>query len=434
MRRPVRRLAVAFLLLSLCPTAPFALEGALLLEEARALSDRGEAAAAREQLVRARWSAGDPALRRLAETLLRRSEASLPETLRWDWAVLPSDNLGSPAGVEDLPFAMAWLMSEEVLSRGYSRTAPLHRVVAALDRLPEGAAAATPALASTLPIQTIEGLKVRLAMLPGPTGKPLYSGAIDPEAGPGLRDALRAFQSLKGLEPTGEADGRTMGAIQEAYEQALLRPTRPIEAAGIVDLSAAIPARHLIRSSLRVREGRLVFEVAILDAQGRRLWGPVVDEGPLENGAIIARSTLLRLLDLIPAEWRPERFSGIEEPLPSLADLREAGRWALVRARGDLTLARLRGSALRERNPGWERVLVAVDADQAGPSEIASWEDALRRRVLLLGSVGEEDIPLTLEETVSEMPGVFGSPGDARRGPVKALGGEGRLRLEGRFP
>jgi hypothetical protein len=151
----VRRLIVtasrAFCVSLVCSIAARAAgPGVAEYARGRALSEQGDHAAALAPLSAVRWRAPDADLRRLAAVDLARSESSLPDSFRWDWAVLPADNLGSPAGLEDLPFALSWMLRDDLQAAGLSPIAPLARVVRALDRKRDAAfhAGSTPEEAS----------------------------------------------------------------------------------------------------------------------------------------------------------------------------------------------------------------------------------------------------------------------------------------------
>ncbi len=404
-------------------------------ERGRAAFDRGEYAEALASFAAVRWRAGDADLRRLAAVSLARCEAAASDSFVWDWAVLPADDLGSPDGLDGLPFALSWLLRDDLQAAGLKAVAPLARVVRALDRGQDAAlgAVSTPAEASRLPIQTIEGLKARLALIPGPTGKPLYAGAIDGEADEAMIDAIRGLQSSLGIEPTGEADAPTMGALAEAYERRLLERPPAANPASLPSLARSIPARTLVRSTMRVREGRLVFGLAVLDENGRPLYGPVESAGSLEGAAGIVREALRELIDLIPAgEADPSAFR--IDPPSSLGELQEAGRWALLRSRGEASLARTRGQALRDANPGWDRVAAAVDADRAGGSMIRLWEERWRRQLLVVSPGDQEPMIDRCDRFSSDLPAIDAPSCSSRRGAVGILGETGRLRIEGSFP
>jgi hypothetical protein len=400
-----------------------------------ALLDRGEHREALASLAAVRWRAGDADLRRLGAVGLARCEAAVSDTFVWDWAVLPADDMGSPAGLDGLPFALAWLLRDDLQAAGLTAVAPMARVVRALDLGRDAALASVsrPAEASRLPIQTIEGLKARLALIPGPSGKPLYAGPIDGEPGESLTDAIRGLQSATGIEPTGEADAPTMGALAEAYEKRMLEAPPAASPASLPSLARSIPARTFVRSTMRVREGRLVFGLVALDQNGRPLYGPVESAGSLEGAPEIVREALRDLIELVPAgEADPSAFR--IDPPSSLGELQEAGRWALLRARGEASLARTRGQALRDANPGWDRVAAAVDADRAGGSMIRLWEERWRKQLLVLSP--DDQVPAIdrCDRLSSDLPSID-SPGfSSRRGAVGILGETGRLRIEGSFP
>jgi hypothetical protein len=439
-RVAVRSLLLAsavFVLHAALPAATLAeAPGAAEYARARAALEQGDPSAALAPLGAVRWHAEEVDLRRLAAVDLSRCEASLPDSFRWDYAVLPADNLGSPSGLEGLPFSLSWLLRDDLQAAGVLRVAPLARVVRALDRGRDAAfpAGSTPEQASRLPVQTVEGLKARLSLIPGATGRPLYVGSIDNEADPELRDAIRGLQAMVGAEPTGEADATTMGALSEVYEKRLLEPPAAADPGALASLAAAIPTRFLLRPTMRVREGRLVFGLVVLDDRGRPKWGPVESGGPLENAPGIVREALRALLDLLPAAGGFADLSSRVDPPSSLAEMQEAGLWALLRSRGEASLARTRGAALRDDNPGWDRVATTVDADQAGAATIAQWEEAWRRELLLLGSIDEQPLIDRIDRFVSDLPSPGAEPLEGRRGAVHNLGDEGRLRIEGRFP
>jgi hypothetical protein len=435
-RRPLAVISLALSASIVCSiTARAAGPGVAEYARGRALSKRGDHAAALAPLAAVRWRAPDADLRRLAAVDLTRSEASLPDSFRWDWAVLPADNLGSPDGLEDLPFALSWMLRDDLQAAGLSPVAPLARVVRALDRKRDAAfhSRSTPEEASRLPIQTIEGLKARLSLIPGPTGSPLYNGAIDGEAGGGLEDAIRTLQAVVGIAPTGEADASTMGALGEIYERRLLERPPAVDPATVPVLARAIPARSLVRPTMRVRDGRLIFGVVVLDENGRPQYGPVEGAGPLEGAAGIVRETVRDLLERLPAGTAQADRLRIDPP-SSMAELQEAGRWALLRARGEASLARTRGQALRDENPGWDRLATTVDADQAGAATIQRWEEAWSKQLLVLVPGDEQPLIDRLDSLVSDLP-VTGTPRfGGRRGAIRGLGDEGRLRIEGSFP
>ncbi len=184
---------------------------------------------------------------------------------------------------------------------------------------------------------------------------------------------------------------------------------------------------------MRVKDGRLIFGIAALDADGGLRYGPVESSGALEGAGQVVREAMWELLGLVPAvRTVPDRLR--VDPPSSLAELEEAGRWALLRARGESSLARTRGQALRDGNPGWDRVATTVDAEQAGGAVIRRWEEIWRRNLILVAPGDEESLVDRLDRFASGLPVGRATGATARRGAVGILGEEGRLRIEGSFP
>lgn len=396
-----------------------------MLRDGRIGIESGDLRRALDPLNRARLSPGDPSVRRLAFLWQARCEGALPDSFLWDWAVLPSDDLGVPEGLEDLPVGIAWLLREEMQAGGIASVAPFERVLAAIERIAPASPVPIRSEASRHSIQTTEGIKARLAILAGPTGRPLYSGPLDGSADPKLGEAVRSFQSMLGLEATGVIDAATIRLLGERVEARLLEPPPDVDPSTVTALASGIPARRLLRSSLRMREGIFFFEALVQDAGGATLHGPVSAGGPLEDAPAIARSALKSLLGL---------DADGESILPALRDLAEAGRVDLLLARGERGLARQRLDALAGRNPGWERIAVLRDVQSASDETIAAWESAWEARLRLLGSFKADEILERAASAVSDLPRRGAGIEEGRRGPVRMLTDEGRIRVEGDLP
>lgn len=378
-----------------------------------------------DPLNRARIASKDPSIRRLSALWQRRCESALPDSFLWDWAVLPSDNLGTPEGLESLPVGLSWLLREDLRASGIASVAPFERVLRALDRVQKAPAIPIRAEASRYSIQTSEGIKARLAMIPGPTGKALYSGHIDGSTDPKLAEAVRSFQSMVGLEATGVVDAATIRRLGERSDARLLEPPPDVDPSTLPAVAAAVPARRILRSSIRLREGLFFFDAFVQDAGGATIQGPVSAGGALEEAPEVVRSGLAALLG---------ETAQRAEPLPTLSDLTEAGRIDLLLARGESGLARQRLDALADRNPGWDRIRVLRDIQTASPATIAGWESAWEGRLRLLGSIHENELLSRTAGSVSELPRRGESAPADRRGPVRILTESGRIRVEGNLP
>ncbi len=400
-------------------------DAATLLRDARESIDAGRLRDALAPLNRARLAGGDPSVHLLSTLWQRRCESAMPDSFIWDWAVLPSDDFGIPEGLGELRVGFAWLLREEIQAAGEASVAPFPRVLRAIERTQPSSGIPIRPEAARHSIQTTEGIKSRLAMLPGPTGKPLYTGPLDGSSDPKLAEAVRAFQSTAGLNATGVIDAQTIRLIAEKTEQRLLEAPAEVDPSTIPALAAEVPARRILRSSLRLREGIFFFEAFAQNAAGAMILGPVSAGGALEDAPAIARSAIRTLLD------RREARRGES---PSLGDLAEMGRIELLLARGDHRLSLQRIESLAERSPGWSGIGVLREIQLATPDRVAGWEESWEARLRLIGSLREEEILETTLGNVSDLPRRGVSAPDSRRGPVTILGDQGRIRVEGNLP
>jgi hypothetical protein len=338
---------------------------------------------------------------------------------------LPPENLGPP---DDAPlFGLAWTYLLHEALRG-SEVSPVSMPVAlaAADLLRYGKAIRAPAAVSTAPVNTVEGLRARLSILPGADGDP-YLGRPGSGSGDDLDGALLRFQRDNGLPPTGEADLATQSRLEEVLLAWLQQLPPPVDPRLVARMAELCGASTVVRGTWRRGDGRISVEMSPLDAHGASRFGEPVTAVFAEGDApAAAREAASRLAS---------RLGG--------GDLAPAAAWSLTppeleQAAGTLLLLDrgwARPSLERWRRAplswfAWPALASARDAAGLDPEEAAAAEKGLRDAWLRSPGL---DGRAALDGLMNGL-GLPLGPGDGARGvpsPWRVIGGEGILVIHG---
>jgi hypothetical protein len=285
------------------------------------------------------------------------------------------------------------------------------------------------------PVNTMAGLRARLALLSASDGQPYLPDAAASDEQ--LSDALRQFQRDRRLPPTGEPDGATQAQVASALEEWLRRPPPPLEPKLVARAADVTGAGLVLRGTYRIERGRVALQISLLDQTVVTVPGPPISlvfplEQSAEKAAEVARS-LLGETETVPGtqanDLSPEELEGaaltlllVDRGMPELADQDWQScpprwfDWPLLA--GTARSVRLRAADL-ERG---ERSL------RGRPEEPLL--DAAAARELFLGDLGGGWARPILRPQAQD----GSTPGLWEPGPYQIVGRDGLLLIRGRLP
>lgn len=290
--------------------------------------------------------------------------------------ILPPEDLGGTA--ETPLFGLAWVyLLQDALRGSGVCPVPVSTMLVAADLLRYGRPVRAPATVSALPVNTLDGLRARLAVLPGADGGAYLSGAASSgeEDAAAVEAALLRFQRDRGLAPTGQADLATQARLEEALEAWCDQPPAVIDPRLVVRAAQLTGATAVVRGTYRRDAGRIVVELVPLDASGAPAFGePIVRDiapGALVAAAAEAGATLAARFGRAAAP--PARWS-----LPA-EDLMKASGALLLLDRGLARAAEARLRRAPELWNAWPAIEATRRALGRSTDEAARLEAALRR-------------------------------------------------------
>jgi len=340
--------------------------------------------------------------------------------------LLPPDNIGPPQEGGNLGLAWTFLMAEAL--RG-SRLCPVSQpeMLTVLDLLGSGRPVRATAEVVQSPVNTVPGLRARLALLPGPDGRPYLEGDED------WGDALLRFQSDQGLPATGEADVQTQGRLDQAMETWLRQAPPPLDPVLVPRAAQLVHAASVLRGTYRIQLGRVLMELTLLDPSGAPVFQePISLVFPLEETARRAAEAAGLVLG------GEQDQAGRASTTLSLAELEAAAASALPLERGLPTMTERRW----QTSPGvwfdWPWLAEIREAARARPPELA-WEEREMTRAWLERPHLDAAAALRSFCRETELGGAGPSfdsilpPEALAPGPYSLTGGEGllRIRVEG---
>jgi hypothetical protein len=339
--------------------------------------------------------------------------------------LLPPENVDAPDDAPLFGFAWTYLLHEALRGSGICPV-PVPVALAAVDLLRYGKPIRAPLAASTAPVNTVEGLRERLSILPGADGV-LYLENPAGTWGDDLEYALVRFQRDHGLQPTGEADLGTQGRIEETLLTWLQQIPPPVDPKQVSRVAELCGATAVVRGTWRREEGRITVELSPLDAQGGSRFGePVITTFTPEDAPAAAREAASRLA---------LRLGG--------GELEAAAEWSLTPSeleQAAATLLLLDRGLPRPVLDQWTRVPLSWFAWPAlasarvaaglGPEQAAAAEQALREAWLRAPGL---DGRAALDGLMDGL-GLPVGPGEGAQGepaPWRVIGSEGILHIHG---
>lgn len=339
--------------------------------------------------------------------------------------LLPPENLGSP---DDAPlFGLAWtyLLHEALRGSGISPVS-MPVALAAADLLRYGKAIRAPAAVSTAPVNAVEGLRARLAILPGADGA-TYLDSPAGGWGDDLDAALIRFQREHGLPSTGEADLGTQARIEEAVLGWMQQVPLPVDPRHLSRMAELCGATAVVRGTWRREEGRITVELAPLDSAGASRFGePVVAVFTAGDAPVAARAAASRLSTRLGGgELAPAVPWSLTPP-----ELEQGAATLLLLDRGLPRPALERWTRAPLSWFAWPALASARDAVALGPERAADAERTLRDGWLRAPGL---DRKAAFDGLMDAMGLPFG-PGQGARGeaaPWRIIGGDGILIIHG---
>jgi len=341
--------------------------------------------------------------------------------------LLPPEALGS-AGESPL-FGLAWayLLADGLAGPDLCPIS-VPSLLAATDLLRAGRAVRAPQSVSAWPVNTVEGLRARLAALPGVDGLP-YLATAGREWDAALEQAIRRFQTDQEIPPTGDADLGTQARLEDALESWLGVPPPPLEPKLLPSAARLLGADVVVRGTYRREGGQLEVSLALLDAGGTPRHGePIVRRFRPADLPQAAREAARAIADRLGATRPPAAASWSMAP----EEFDRAAASLLLHDRGMPAAAQRRWLRAPEIWFDWPGLRSAREAADLSADRAAQIEAALRRR--WTGPVGLD--PDTALEAFSDQLGLpaRGSGARPELNRFGVLGNDGLLHVHGEAP
>jgi hypothetical protein len=339
--------------------------------------------------------------------------------------LLPPENVGAP---DDAPlFGLAWtyLLHEALRGSGICPV-PMPVALAAADLLRYGKPIRAPLAVSTAPVNTVEGLRARLSILPGKDGV-FYLESPEGAWGDDLESALVRFQRDHGLPPNGEADPGTQARIEETLGVWLQQIPPPVDPKQVSRVAELCGATAVVRGTWRREDGRVIVALSPLDALGGSRFGePVTASFTAGDAPVAAREAASRLaLRLGGGELEPAAGWLLTPP-----ELEQATATLLLLDRGLPRPALDRWMRAPLSWFAWPALASARAAAGLGPEQATATEHALRDAWLRAPDL---DGRAALDGLMDGL-GLPVGPGGGARGepaPWRVIGNEGILHIHG---
>ncbi|MEZ4648916.1 MAG: peptidoglycan-binding domain-containing protein [Candidatus Eisenbacteria bacterium] len=182
-------------------------------------------------------------------------------------ALLPLESLGGD--VEGPYYGLTWTyLLYDALRGSRLCPAPIPSTLLALDLVTAGRGVRLPADIAAQPLNTVGGLRGRLALLPGGLG----GGVLESPAGDWddrLREALRFFQQTQGLAVTGEADPETQRRLETVFRSWLESPPVALAPNLVPRVLSVLGSTRAVRGTYRIESGEVRVQISIVDAAGQ---------------------------------------------------------------------------------------------------------------------------------------------------------------------
>jgi tetratricopeptide (TPR) repeat protein len=297
------------------------------------------------------------------------------------------------------------------------------------------------------PVETVVGIQQRLQVLlmPG-TGEAYYQGDADGTKRISYLEAVKRFQSDRGLTADGIAGPRTQASLEEAMTETSVAPPEALAPiAEVIDPATAaragriLGARRFIQGSfVPIGERNVQLDASILgaaDGAVQPAGEPV--EGELRRVMRLEKDLLFSILDALGIEPSPELRRQLEEPATDnfLAFL-AYGRGLLLEEEGRMGEALEAYREAVRNDPGFQMAQQQADVLSATPAD----RDQMDRAALLQTTVVGND-PIDRLLLTGTWGGIGPGPAVDRNDdlyptvtPAEKVSGGGVIIVEGDLP
>ncbi|MCB9463029.1 MAG: peptidoglycan-binding protein [Candidatus Eisenbacteria bacterium] len=340
-------------------------------------------------------------------------------------ALLPLESLGGD--VEGPYYGLTWsYLLFDALRGSRLCPAPIPSTLLALDLVTAGRGVRLPADIATQPLNTVGGLRGRLALLPGGLG----GGVLESRSGDWddrLREALRFFQQTQGLAVTGEADPETQRRLETVFRSWLESPPVALAPNLVPRVLSVLGSMRAVRGTYRIEAGEVRVQISIVDAAGQPTHPePILLDFPLDETAVNARRAAAEIA----------RLSGgrLSEWIDAPAEI-GFGRWnsaaqaRLVFDRGLPRMETRRWEELPKPVREWEPLRAWVE-DSVWDSRDREWAERDFRRAWIASS--SIDPHAAHDAFMRGLGG--GSVPYSGPSPSAVVGTLGRIRIHGEGP
>ena len=339
--------------------------------------------------------------------------------------LLPLESLGGD--VEGEYYGLAWsYLLFDALRGSRLCPAPIPSTLLALDLVTSGRGVRLPAGVASQPLNTVGGLRGRLALLPSGLG----GGVLESTSGDWddqLREALRFFQQTQGLAVTGEADPESQRRLETVFRAWLESPPPPLPPNLVSRVLGVLGATRAVRGTYRIEDGEVRVQISVVDQAGQPTDPtPILLDFPLGETAAQTRRAAAEIARL--AGGRLSAWTRMPGEI-GFGRWNTAARARLVFDRGLPRMETRRWEELPQDVREWEPL--------ASLREDALWDARDRERTVRewrRAWIAESALDRYAAHDAFRS-GMNGAPGDYL-GPsaTRIVGTQGRIRIRGVHP
>lgn len=274
------------------------------------------------------------------------------------------------------------------------------------------------------PINTLGGVRARLAAIPDREGKP-YLESAEGEWDVTAREAVERFQADHGLPVTGDADLTTLATLDRTLDRWIERPPRALPPNLVPRAMELLGATRAVRGTYRLEGSRVVVQLFLVSPDGQSSIDPIILRFPIDETARYAFEAGRRLAASAGTQLAPRLEA--ERPLDESA-LELAARTLVILDRGLPRIPESRWGGLPSRVQEWRPV-----ADARAWSELSSDARAQLEQEVLRGWSGERlDPTLGMDAAWQGLErDEWGEGGFRGAGVYGVLGHIGTVRIRG---